>query len=51
MHINYSSKYNLAEREGFEPSIPCGIPPFQGGALGHYATSPVLILFLIDRYS
>jgi hypothetical protein len=29
-----------AEREGFEPSIPCGIPPFQGGALGHYATSP-----------
>ena len=30
----------FAEREGFEPSIPCGIPPFQGGALGHYATSP-----------
>jgi hypothetical protein len=25
----------LAEREGFEPSIPCGIPHFQCGALGH----------------
>ena len=32
-----------AEREGFEPSIPCGIPPFQGGALGHYATSPNVV--------
>ncbi len=32
----------FAEREGVEPSIPCGIPPFQGGALGHYATSPFL---------
>ena len=29
-----------AEREGFEPSIPCGIRAFQARALGLYATSP-----------
>ena len=33
------------EREGFEPSIPCGMPSFQDGALGHYATSPYYICF------
>ncbi len=38
---------HYAEREGFEPSIPCGIPPFQGGALGHYATSPFSFFGLI----
>lgn len=30
----------LAERAGFEPAIPCGMPAFQASALGHYATSP-----------
>ena len=30
----------MAEREGFEPSIPCGMHAFQACALGHYATSP-----------
>ena len=30
----------LAEEEGVEPSIPCGIPAFQASALGHYATLP-----------
>ena len=30
----------LAEREGFEPSIPFGILAFQASALDHYATSP-----------
>ena len=31
----------LAEKEGFEPSIPFwGIRDFQSRALGHYATSP-----------
>jgi hypothetical protein len=34
------ARFSLAEREGFEPSIPCGIPAFQAGALDHYATSP-----------
>ena len=29
-----------AEREGFEPSIPCGMPVFKTGALNHSATSP-----------
>ncbi len=30
----------MAESEGFEPSTPRGVPPFQGGALDHYANSP-----------
>ena len=35
-----------AEGEGFEPSIPCGMPPFQDGALGHYATLPYEVSYL-----
>ena len=31
----------LAEREGFEPPVPCGTPDFESGALDHSATSPV----------
>ena len=31
---------NLAEREGFEPSIPCGIHTFQACSFGHSDTSP-----------
>src|SRR3989338_9335850 len=30
-----------AEAERFELSMPCGMPPFQGGALDHYATPPL----------
>ena len=30
----------LAEREGFEPSIPFGIRAFQARAIDHYAISP-----------
>lgn len=38
----------MAERGGFEPPIPLnGIPPFQGGALGHYATSPYMVGFSV----
>ena len=33
-------KFEKTEREGFEPSIPCGMHAFQACALGHYATSP-----------
>ncbi len=29
-----------AEGERFELSVPCGTPPFQGGALDHYANPP-----------
>ncbi|GBL27698.1 hypothetical protein EMGBS8_16460 [Verrucomicrobiota bacterium] len=29
-----------AEREGFEPSEPCGSPDFKSGAIDHSATSP-----------
>ena len=30
----------MAEREGFEPSIPEGMPHFECGAFDHSATSP-----------
>ena len=29
-----------AEREGFEPSVPCGTPVFKTGAFNHSAISP-----------
>jgi hypothetical protein len=32
----------IAEAERFELSVPCGTPPFQGGALDHYATLPFM---------
>ena len=31
---------NLAEREGFEPPVPCGTPDFESGTFDHSATSP-----------
>jgi hypothetical protein len=30
----------VAEREGFEPPVPCGTPDFESGAIDHSATSP-----------
>ena len=30
----------VAERVGFEPTVPCDTPHFECGALDHYATSP-----------
>jgi hypothetical protein len=30
----------VAEREGFEPPVPCGTPDFESGAFDHSATSP-----------
>ena len=30
----------LAEREGFEPSVPCSTPDFESGTFDHSATSP-----------
>ena len=39
----------MAEGERFELSIPCGMPPFQGGALDHYANPPVV--FYLTRSS
>lgn len=36
-----SGRFCMAEREGFEPSIPLwGIPDFESGAFDHSATSP-----------
>ena len=30
----------LAEKEGFEPPVPCGTPVFKTGAFDHSAISP-----------
>ena len=30
----------LAEREGFEPSVPFSTPDFESGTIDHSATSP-----------
>ena len=30
----------MAEKEGFEPSVPCGTPDFESGTFDHSATSP-----------
>ena len=34
------SQGNLAVREGFEPSVPCGTHTFQACSFGHSDTSP-----------
>ena len=31
----------VAERGGFEPTVPCGTPDFESGTFGHSATSPL----------
>ena len=31
----------VAEREGFEPSEPCGSPLFESGQFNHSCTSPL----------
>ena len=31
----------MAERVGFEPTVPCGTPDFESGTFDHSATSPV----------
>ena len=38
-----SITFCCGEREIRTPDTLSDIPPFQGGALGHYATSPVVI--------
>ena len=39
----------MAEREGFEPSNPCGLRVLQTRALDHYATSPIYYLFNVGK--
>ena len=34
----------MAEREGFEPPNPCGLPDFESGAFDHSAISPPRII-------
>ena len=31
----------MAERVGFEPTVPCDTPDFESGTIDHSATSPV----------
>ena len=42
-HRLLAERFFMAEREGFEPSIPFGMHAFQACALGLYATSPSYI--------
>ena len=35
----------LAERVGFEPTVPCGTPDFESGTFGHSATFPLEAVF------
>jgi hypothetical protein len=37
---SFTHKNGMAEREGFEPPVPCGTPDFESGAFDHSATSP-----------
>jgi site-specific DNA recombinase len=39
-----SNLSNLAEREGFEPSMSCPIPLFESGQFNHSCTSPILLV-------
>ena len=39
LSVNYS-EFGRAERVGFEPTIPFGMPVFKTGAFNHSATSP-----------
>ena len=32
--------WGLAERVGFEPTVPCSTPDFESGTFDHSATSP-----------
>ena len=41
-----SSTHEMAEREGFEPSKPCGLPLFESGQFNHSCTSPRGLLSL-----
>jgi hypothetical protein len=35
-----SQRRKLAERVGFEPTVPCGTPDFESGTIDHSVTSP-----------
>ena len=41
-HSGGSNVNNLAEREGFEPSVPCGTLVFETSQFNHSCTSPVV---------
>ena len=40
----------FAEREGFEPSVPCGTHAFQACSIGHSDTSPGNGVRIYDLY-
>lgn len=43
-HLKGSNVTNVAEGEGFEPSIPCGIPLFESGQFNHSCIPPTGLL-------
>src|SRR5574343_789893 len=38
--LNLKAFFCLAERVGFEPTVPCSTPDFESGTFDHSATSP-----------
>ena len=40
IHPQFRCGLKVAEREGFEPSVPCDTPDFESGTIDHSATSP-----------
>ena len=36
----FAGPRKLAERVGFEPTVPCGTPDFESGTIDHSVTSP-----------
>ena len=38
----------MAERQGFEPWVPCGTPLFESGQFNHSCISPLLFI-LTDK--
>ena len=40
----------LAERVGFEPTVPCSTPDFESGTIDHSATSPGSVFVEVQLY-
>jgi hypothetical protein len=38
--MTFVNRAKVAERVGFEPTVPCGTPDFESGTFDHSATSP-----------
>lgn len=44
LNKNIAAGFKFTEREGFEPSKPCGLQVFETCCFNHSHTSPILLL-------